>query len=86
MSIGIGHIEFDHVRYDEHGDVLYLSVGAPVEADDGLRTPEGHVVRLDKSGEMAGLTLINAKWLVERDGSLNISLPISAEQLTPAFA
>jgi len=86
MSIRIGHIEFDHVRYDGHGDVLYLSVGDVREASESVQTPEGHVVRLDDSGEIIGLTLINAKWLVERDGSLNISLPISAEQLTPAFA
>jgi len=51
MSIRIGHIEFDHVRYDGHGDVLYLSVGDVREASESVQTPEGHVVRLDDSGE-----------------------------------
>ena len=89
MTLRIGHLEFDHVVYDAQADVLYLSVGEPQEAADSLVTPEGHVVRLDTGGEIIGITLINAKWLVERDGVLNISLPvteIAAEQLAPAFA
>lgn len=86
MTIRIAHLEFDHVSYDSHGDVLYLSIGEPQEAHDALVTPEGHVVRSDASGDIIGITLINAKWLTERDGVLNVSLPITAEQLTPAFA
>lgn len=85
MTIRIAHLEFDHVTYDGEGDVLYLSIGVPAEAADSLVTPEGHVIRYDASGEIIGLTLINAKWLVERDGAVNVSLPISGEQLTPAF-
>jgi hypothetical protein len=30
----IAHLEFDHVRYDRDGDVLYLSVGEPRAAAD----------------------------------------------------
>lgn len=86
MTIRLAHLEFDHVTYDECGDVLYLSIGEPREADDSLVTPEGHVIRLDGDGEIIGITLVNAKWLTERDGTLNVSLPISADQLTHAFA
>jgi uncharacterized protein YuzE len=85
----IGHLEFDHVVYDAEADVLYLSVGEPQEAADSVVTPEGHLIRYDAEGQIIGITLINAKWLVERDGVLNISLPvaeIAAEQLAPAFA
>jgi hypothetical protein len=32
-------------------------------------------VRLDGEGEVVGLTLVNAKWLLERDGKLRVTLP-----------
>jgi uncharacterized protein YuzE len=86
MTIKLGTVEFDHIVYDEPRDVLYLAVGEPQEAADSLLTPEGHVLRYDAKGELIGITLVNAKWLVERDGGLNISLPITGDQLTPAFA
>lgn len=85
MTIRIADLEFDHVTYDEHGDVLYLSIGPPRDADDSVVTPEGHVIRYDH-GDIVGITLINAKWLVERDGGINISLPIPGEQLAAALA
>jgi hypothetical protein len=37
-------------------------------------------------GELIGITLVNAKWLAERDGVLNVSFPIPADELVPAFA
>lgn len=86
MTISIAHLEFDHVTYDDQADVLYLSVGEPREAHDSVVTREGHVIRYDVDGEIIGITFVNAKWLTERDGALNVSLPIPAEQLTPAFA
>lgn len=89
MTLRIGHLEFDHVVYDAEADVLYLSVGEPREAADSVVTPEGHLIRYDAEAQIIGITLVNAKWLVERDGVLNISLPvaaIAAEQLAPAFA
>jgi hypothetical protein len=33
-----------------------------------------------------GITVINAKWLWERDGSLSVSFPIAADDLALAFA
>jgi uncharacterized protein YuzE len=86
MTVRIAHLDFDHVRYDHDGDVLYLSVGEPRVAADSIVTPEGHVVRMDADGEIIGITLINAKWLSERPEGLSITLPIDAEQLAPAFA
>jgi len=87
MTIRLGTIDFDHVRYDERGDILYLSIGEPREAADELLTPEGHVVRLDENGDVIGVTLINAGWLAERDGKVSVSLPqpISSAELAPAF-
>ncbi len=86
MTVRVADIEFDHVRYDAVADVLYLSVGEPREAAESLVTAEGHVIRYDDRGDITGITLINAKWMTERDGELRISLPISREQLEPAFA
>lgn len=85
MTIRLADLEFDHVTYDERGDVLYLSIGEPREANDSVVTPEGHVIRYE-GGDIVGITLINAKWLVERDGAINISLPIPGDQLAAALA
>jgi uncharacterized protein YuzE len=87
MTITIGKIPFDHVEYDADGDVLYLSVGEPREASQSHGTPEGHNVRYDDHGEVIGLTLVNAKWLLERDGELQVTIPnrVSAETIAPAM-
>ena len=46
--------------YDKKGDVLYISFGPPVPADDSDITDEGVIVRL-KEGRIVGLTIPNAK-------------------------
>ena len=56
MSVTIGHINFDRVEFDADGDVLYLHVGDPSRAVDFDETPEGHAVRLDREGNVVGLT------------------------------
>jgi len=75
MSVHLGPYTFDHVSYDEDGDVLYLSIGAPQEAADSEETPEGHIVRYDDQEQVIGLTLVNAKWLLNRDDKLSITFP-----------
>jgi uncharacterized protein YuzE len=86
MTVQIGPMEFDHVVYDAKRDVLYLSVGEPREAADSLVTSEGHVLRYGIDNTIIGITLINAKWLTERDGTIHLSLPVEVQDLTPAFA
>jgi uncharacterized protein YuzE len=88
MTITIGTITFDHVEYDADGDVLYLSVGAPREAADSYGTVEGHDVRYDEAGRVIGLTLVNAKWILGRDGEVRVTIPnrLSADALAPAMA
>ncbi len=46
--------------YDKKGDVLYISFGPPLPADDSDVTDEGVIVRL-KEGRIVGLTIPNAK-------------------------
>jgi uncharacterized protein YuzE len=55
--------------------VLHLHVGERQAAADSEETPEGHVLRFDADGQVIGLTIINAKWLLERDEELIVTLP-----------
>jgi uncharacterized protein YuzE len=51
-------------EYDNVADVLYLSRGENIEATTQHATPEGHLVRYDDSGDVIGITIVNAKWLM----------------------
>lgn len=73
--IKIAGIEFDHHRYDERGDVLYLSVGEPRVPAETEATPEGHAVDLDANGNIVGMVIVNLRALIERDGELKITWP-----------
>jgi uncharacterized protein YuzE len=88
MKITIGTITFDNVDYDADGDVLYLSVGEPREPAHSFGTAEGHNVRYDEGGHVIALTLVNPKWLLERDGEVRVTIPnrVSAAELAPAIA
>ncbi len=90
MTVHVGPYEFDHVSYDSDGDVLYLRRGERQAAADTFGTPEGHAVRLDDSGEVIGITIVNAKWLVERDGKITVTVPslieTNADDLAEALA
>ena len=90
VKIRIGPLAFDHADYDADGDVLYLHVGAPTEAE-GEETPEGHVLRFEPGTQrIVGLTVINARWLLDRDDFVGVSVPEivkgSADQLGPALS
>lgn len=90
ITVRIGHHEFDHASYDEEADVLYLRRGPDQDAATTFGTPEGHAVRLNANGDAIGMTLISARWLIERDGRLVVTVPerieSSAEELGPALA
>jgi len=90
MTITIGNITFDHATYDDRGDVLYLHVGDRQVAADSLGTPEGHAVRCNAAGDVIGVTIVNARWLLDRDGKITITIPeridVSAAALAPAMA
>ncbi len=75
MTVHVGPYEFDHVSYGSDGDVLYLRRGERRAAADTFGTPEGHAVRLDEDGEVIGITIVNAKWLLERDGKITVTVP-----------
>jgi uncharacterized protein YuzE len=75
MTVTIAGTSFDQHEYDERGDVLYLSVGAPREAARTVATPEGHAVDYDESGAVIGMVLVNVRFVLERDGAVTVTLP-----------
>ena len=90
LNVTIGPLRFDRADYDADADVLYLHVGDPQQAE-GEETAEGHVLRYAPgSQQVVGLTVVNARWLLERDGRLVVSVPekveASAAELAPALA
>lgn len=90
MNVKIDDLTFDRGHYDADGDVLYLGRGGTNHASDAALTPEGHGVRYDDSGEVIGVTIIDARRIVEHDGYLTITLPhavrVQARDLASALA
>jgi hypothetical protein len=90
VKIKIGPVVFDHADYDVGSDVLYLHVGEPQEGE-GEETPEGHVLRYAPGTQtIVGLTVLGARRLLERDGSLTVTVPepvtASAAELASVLA
>lgn len=88
MSVTIAGTTFDQHKYDERGDVLYLSVGLPQTSVRTIATVEGHAVDYDEFGAVIGMVLVNVKFLLDRDGSLTVTLPpdrVLAEKIEPAL-
>lgn len=75
MTVTIAGITFDRVRYDAEADVLYLHVGEPSTAVDFDASAEGHHIRYGADGAIVGLTIVNARRLLDRDGEIAITLP-----------
>jgi uncharacterized protein YuzE len=76
VTVTIAGVEFDHVVYDRDADVLYLQVGPPPhEAAHVDASREGHYLRYDGRGGLMGITIVNARRIFEREGSIPITLP-----------
>ena len=88
MTIRIANTDFDRVDYDAEADVLYMAAGDPARAVDFDETPEGHAVRYDAGGELVGITIVDARRLLDENGAIRITLPetITAAVLGPALA
>ena len=71
----INGLVFDRANYGADGDGLYLARRETTEASDAALTPEGHGIRYDGEGHVIRVTIINARWLLERDGHVTITLP-----------
>jgi uncharacterized protein YuzE len=88
MTLRIANTDFDRIDYDADADVLYLAAGDPAQAVEFDETPEGHALRFDADGALVGITIVNARALIDQDGSIRITLPetISAADIAPALA
>jgi uncharacterized protein YuzE len=88
VTIRIANIDFDRVDYDADADVLYLAADDPSHAGSLEETPEGHALRYAPGGELVGITIVNARRLLDENGAIRITLPatISAAELRPALA
>ena len=75
MSITIAGTVFDRVRYDAEADVLYLHAGDPSTASIFDESPEGHSLRFDTNGDLVGVTIVNARGLVESRAPIVITIP-----------
>ena len=75
MSVQVAGIVFDNVTYDREADVLYLSRGPKRAAVDFDASPEGHYLRYDSDGSLFGITIVNARYILEREGTIPITLP-----------
>ena len=75
MTVILGGLEFDNVGYDGGADVLYLHVGDPAAAVEFDESPEGHALRYDAEGRLVGVTIVNARWLLEQNEQVTITLP-----------
>ncbi len=75
MSVMLAGVEFDNVFYDREVDVLYLHVGESSTAVDWDESPEGHHLRFGADGQLVGITIVNARWLLDEDGVIVITLP-----------
>jgi YD repeat-containing protein len=82
VSVRVAGIEFDKVAYYRGEDVLYLHVGDPAGAVDFDESPEGHHLRYDPEGRLVGITIVNARWLLEQDGRIVVTLPERRIELT----
>lgn len=89
VTVHVGSLVFDHADYDRDGDVLYLHRGMPQPAD-GEETPEGHVLRFAPgTDQIVGLTIVSARWLLDRDRRLVVTIREKVEvgeaELAPAL-
>jgi YD repeat-containing protein len=88
MNVTVGKVVFDNVAYDREADVLYLHVGDPATAVDFDESPEGHALRYDAAERLVGITIVNARWLLDRDGRVTVTAgePISVDRSALAAA
>jgi uncharacterized protein YuzE len=88
MNVTVGKTVFDNVAYDRADDVLYLHVGDPGTAVDFDESPEGHALRYDAADRLVGITIVNAKRLLDRDGRVIVTTdePIRVDRAALAAA
>ena len=54
--------------------MLYAALTAPTPGAR-RKTPEAHILRFDEDGRLSGITLVNPRDQMAREGAVYISLP-----------
>ena len=75
MSVTIGRTTLDRVVYEADADVLSLHAGDSAGAVEFDESPEGHALRFDGDGRLVGVTIVDARWLLDREGAIRITGP-----------
>jgi hypothetical protein len=83
MIVTIDDPTFRHVDYDAAADALRIYKDDPSTAVGFDTTPEGHVLWFNAAGELVGVTLIRSRRFLDRDGKLEVVLPLTS---TPTSA
>jgi hypothetical protein len=70
--------------------VLYLWAGEPRRPAFDDASPEGHYLQFDEDGAPIAITLVNARWILDREGKVVVTLPsgdrLELDQLEPLLA
>jgi len=74
MSLRVGRHTFSYATYDASSDVLYAFTEGPPR---GRRehTPEEHIWRFDDEDRFVGITFMNPRAQLEREGAVYVTLP-----------
>ena len=74
MAVRIGRHTFSYVTYDPPSDVLEVGVEGPPQGRRE-RSPEEHIWRLDDEARLVGITFMNPRDQLEREGAVYVTLP-----------
>jgi uncharacterized protein YuzE len=74
MALRVGRHTFSYATYDAPSDVLYAAIdGLPRGSREP--TPEEHLWRFDEEGRFVGITFMNPRAQMEREGAVYVTLP-----------
>ena len=74
VALTIGDAAFDRYHYDEVADTLCFHTGPTEWAVDFDETVEDHHMRFAADGKLLSLMICNARWLLDRDGAIDVTL------------
>jgi uncharacterized protein YuzE len=75
VALRAGRYTFTYVTYDPSSDMLYAGFEPQRRQGSRERTPEDDFLRFDEEGRFVGVTLVNPRCRLERDGAVHLSLP-----------
>lgn len=75
MSLRAGPYTFGYITYDAASDILHAAFERRRDLGRREPTPEGHLLRFDREDRFLGLTLVEPRAQLEREGGVYVSLP-----------